>query len=87
MDAYIHKIIHDFPERITGTAPSPAADCLYQICDASNARPLNDTHAFALRHTMAQLLFASTRMHQDIQVVVSFLTTCIRSPDEDDWGN
>ena len=29
MDAYIHKIIQEFPEHISGTAPSPAADHLY----------------------------------------------------------
>ncbi len=37
-------------------------------------------------HTIAQLLFASTRARRDIHVAVSFLTTRVRAPDEDDWG-
>jgi hypothetical protein len=60
MDDYIHKVIQEFPEQITGSAPSPAADHLYQICDASQAKPLDEQRALAFHHTVAQLLFAST---------------------------
>ena len=35
---------------------------------------------------MAQLLFMATRARWDIQTAVSFLTTRVKSPDEDDWG-
>ena len=34
----------------------------------------------------AQLLFASRRALRDIQTTVSFLTSCVQKPDEDDWG-
>jgi hypothetical protein len=33
-----------------------------------------------------QLLFAANRVHRDIQTAVSFLTTRVKEPDEDDWG-
>ena len=35
---------------------------------------------------MAQLLFLACRGRRDIQTAVSFLTTRVRAPDEDDWG-
>ena len=86
MDAYIRKVIQDFPERITGVAPSPAADHLYQIRDPADAKPLPEPLAIAFHHTVAQLLFACNRARRDIQVAVSFLTTRVKHPDEDDWG-
>jgi hypothetical protein len=33
-----------------------------------------------------QLLFAASRARRDIQTAVSFLTTPVKAPDEDDWG-
>jgi hypothetical protein len=41
--------------------------------------------ADALHHTVYQLLFAANRVHQDIQMAVSFLTTRVQSLNEDDW--
>jgi hypothetical protein len=41
--------------------------------------------ADAFHHTVYQLLFAANRAHQDIQMAVSFLTTRVQSPNEDDW--
>ncbi len=40
----------------------------------------------AFHPAMAQLLFLSARARQDIQSATAFLTTRVRSPDEDDWG-
>ncbi len=37
-------------------------------------------------HTDYQLLFTANCVHWDIQTAVSFLTTRVQSPDEDDWG-
>ena len=41
--------------------------------------------ADAFHHTAYQLLFAANFAHRDIQTAVSFLTTRVQSPDEDDW--
>ncbi len=35
---------------------------------------------------MAQLLFMETRARRDIETAVAFLTTRVKTPDEDDWG-
>ena len=37
--------------------------------------------------TVEQLLFLCKRARPDIEPLVSFLTTRVRDPDEDDWGN
>ncbi len=42
--------------------------------------------ALAFHHTVAQVLFMSTKARQDIQTVVAFLTTRVTSPDKVDWG-
>lgn len=86
MDAYVAKVIKEFPEEITGVSPSPAADHLYQVRDPAQSKLLDEDRAVAFHHTVAQLLFASTRARRDIQVAVAFLTTRVKSPDEDDWG-
>jgi hypothetical protein len=41
--------------------------------------------ADTFHQTVYQLLFATNRVHQDIQTAVSFLTTRVQSLDEDDW--
>ncbi len=69
-----------------GVVPSPAADHQYQICYHALTKPVDEVRAQAFHHTIAQLLFASTRARRDIQVAISFLTTRIRAPDEDNWG-
>jgi hypothetical protein len=40
----------------------------------------------AFHHSVAQLLFASTRARKDIHTTIYFLTTRVRNSDEDDWG-
>ena len=36
--------------------------------------------------TTAQILFLGKRARPDFETLVSFLTTRVKSPDEDDWG-
>ena len=85
MTPYINKIVAAFPEKITGVQSTPAADHLFQIRPASEARPLPEEQARAYHHTTAQLLFLS-RVLRDIQTTIAFLTTRVKQPDEDDWG-
>jgi hypothetical protein len=85
MIPYIDKIIEAFPEKITGHTSSPAADHLFTVRPPSEAKLLPEEQAAVLHHTTAQLLFLS-RVHRDIQTTVAFLTTRVKSPDEDDWG-
>jgi hypothetical protein len=41
--------------------------------------------ADTFHHTVYQLLLAANHVHQDIQAAVSFLTTRVQSPNENDW--
>ncbi len=66
-------------------ASSPAADHLFNIRPPDEARILPESQAIAFHHTTAQLLFLS-RVRRDIQTAVAFLTTCVKTPDENDWG-
>ncbi len=83
MNMYISKIIKKFPEEIIGKSATPAGDHLFKIRE--DGRKLDDGMADAFHHTVYQLLFAANRAHRDIHTAVSFLTTRVQSPDEDDW--
>jgi hypothetical protein len=50
-----------------------------------DGRKLDNEMADAFHHTVYQLLFAANCVHWDIQTAVSFLTTRVQAPDEDDW--
>jgi len=83
---YLKNVIDEFPELIRGRAATPAHEKLVVIRDEKEARKLNEEQALAFHHTVAELLFMATRARQDIQTSVAFLTTRVKSPDEDDWG-
>ena len=84
MTPYISNIITEFPEEIKGTYATPAADHLFKVRD--DGRKLPEEQADAFHHTVYQLLFVANRARRDIQTAVSFLTTRVKEPDEDDWG-
>jgi len=85
MIEYIKTIINDFPEEITVTRASLAADHLFTVRDETEAIPLPEEQAHAFHHTTAQLLFLNARARRAIQPCTAFLTTRVRSPDKDDW--
>jgi hypothetical protein len=86
MFKYLQNVIDEFPETIEGKAETPAHEKLFEIRDEKEARKLSEEQALAFHHTVAQLLFMATRARRDIQTAVAFLTTRVKSPDEDDWG-
>jgi hypothetical protein len=86
MITYLKNVIAEFPEMIMGKAATPAADHLFKIRDEKETKPLEEERALVFHHTVAQLLFMATRARRDIQTAVAFLTTRVKSPDEDDWG-
>jgi hypothetical protein len=83
---YLKGVLGDFPEVISGTAPTPASEHLFDIRPDEERTLLNEEQARAFHHAVAQLLFASARSRKDIQTAVSFLTTRVKQPDEDDWN-
>jgi hypothetical protein len=72
---YLKRVITEFPEEITGTAYSPAAERLFTVRPNDESVPLEEKRAIAFHHCVAQLLFASARARKDIQPAVAFLTT------------
>jgi len=84
MTKYIGKIIKDFPEEILGKQATPAGNHLFKVRE--DGHKLDEEQANAFHHTVYQLLFAANRARRDIQTAVSFLTTRVKEPDEDDWG-
>ena len=85
MFQYLDGVIDEFPELITGKAETPAADHLFNVRDADEAKYLPEEKAVAFHHTTARFLFLSSRARRDIQTAVSFLTMRVKKPDEDNW--
>ena len=86
MVKHLNAALRDFPESIGPPVASPAADHLFQVRPDGDAQKLPEEQAVAFHHSTAQLLFISSRCRRDIQTAVAFLTTRVKSPDEDDWG-
>jgi hypothetical protein len=82
---YLKGVINNFPKIITGTATTPATTNLFDVRPEDERKVLGEEQARAFHHSVAQLLFATTRARKDIQHTVAFLTTLVKSPDEDDW--
>jgi hypothetical protein len=80
---YLRKVIKEFPEEIMGVCVTPACDYLFKVRD--DGKKLNKEQAEAFHHMAYQLLFTANQAWRDIQTAVSFLTTRVRDPDEDDW--
>jgi hypothetical protein len=81
MDGYISDLLKyaDIP----GTVLTPATDNLFSIRDT----PLLDIETKSKFHTMvAKLLYLSKRVRPDILLAVSFLTTRVQCPDNDDMN-
>ena len=86
MFKYIDSIIDGFPELITGKAATPAADHLFSVRDADEAKYPPGEKAIAFHHTTAQLLFLSSRARRNIHTAVSLSTMSVKKPDKDGWG-
>ncbi len=61
MITYLKDMIAEFPEMIRGKAATLMADHLFNVRDKKEASPLEEERALAFHHTVAQLLFMSTR--------------------------
>ncbi len=86
MMEYIKNIIKDFPEEITGKKHPPPRTFFFTVRDRSLAKALPEEQRMAFNCATAQVLFLSARARRDIQRATAFLTTRVRSLDEDNWG-
>ena len=85
MVAYIEEIIRLFSkyDDTTKTASTPAAEHIFRVNNDSPKLPKERLTIF--HHFVAKCLFVTKRSRPDIAVAVAFLTTRVKSPDEDDW--
>ena len=86
MIKYLQKIIEEWPEQLTATKTNPASDHLFTVRDEKDQELLPAEMASQFHRTTAQLLFLCMRARPDIQTAVSFFTTRVKEPDQDNWG-
>ena len=84
MVPFLKKAIEEFPELITRSVAISATNRLFDVRPDEERKLLDEERAQAFHHAMAQLLFATIRYHCDVQIMVVFLCTQVKSPDEDD---
>jgi hypothetical protein len=83
MKEYIQEMLDKVPDDMAGEAATPAANHLFEV----NNKPklLDEETSDLFHHFTAKLLFLAKRARPDIQTTVAFLTTRVKSPDEDDY--
>ena len=79
----IYEILQDFSEEIEGVATSPAAKHLMDV--NTDGKKLGKKQKEEFHSTVAKLLYLERRARPDVETAVSFLTTRVMAPDEDDW--
>ena len=80
---FINKMLVDLPINMDGTARTPAADHLFTVSPTPKLLP--EETAIMFHHNMAKLLFLCKWAKPDLQTAVAFLSTRVKSPDEDDY--
>ena len=84
MKECIKEMLEGLPEDMRGEAATPAASHLFEVND-NNPQPLNEERAMFFHHYVAKALFLCKRARPDIQTSVTFLSTRVKGPDEDDY--
>jgi hypothetical protein len=80
MEKFIDEILSDY--EVDGGAPTPAANYLFTVSESSKKLSAFDSERF---HTItAKLLYLGKRARPDLMTVVSFLTSRVREPTEED---
>ena len=84
MIQYVESMISNFPEKyLHGKVTSPWNENLFKVQDKS---PKLDQKMAELFHTVtAQGLFLCKRARPDISPAIAYLTTRVKSPNQDDW--
>ena len=80
---YIIKMLAEVPDEWGGQTVTPATDNMFKINDNPVFLPAEQKELF--HHFVAMCLFLCKRARPDIHPSISFLTTRVQHPDEDDW--
>ena len=85
MIKYLQKVIGKLPEELRVISATPAANHMFQMIGEEEAYFSEEDWSEIFHHLVSLLLFISSRSRRDIQTAVSFLTTRVKQPYEDDW--
>ena len=83
MSNYIQVILQDTPANLRGTSMVPAAKHLFTT--HPDAPKLSPEEQEIFHHLTMQLMYLSQRGRPDIRTAVAFLSSCVSSPDQDDY--
>ena len=83
---YLKEVIMGFPKEITGRAAILEAEHILKVMPEGRCVPLDEGHDEAFHQAIIQLLVACVRTGRDIQLPIAFLSTRVRTPNEDDQG-
>jgi hypothetical protein len=80
---YVDKMLTDLPDDMDGESPSPASNHFLTVNDDHIKVDENKAQFF---HTyVVNTMFLCKRARQDVQTAVNFLSTRVKSCDEDDY--
>ena len=80
---YLKEIIDDFPGELMASANTPANSNLFE--DGNESPLLCEKEAKLFHHIVAKVLWASIRARPDLLTAISFLTSRVKSPTQDDY--
>ena len=84
MHDYVDELLKESPDDLmTKNSATPAASHLFTV--DPNCEKLDTESATLYHHLTAKLLYLAKRTRPDLLTAVSFLSTRVLSPDQDDW--
>ena len=86
MIKYLTNALEEWPQELTGSKTNPHLDNLFTIRDDNDRELLPKELLLQFYRTVAQVQCLCMRAHPDIQIVVLFSSTRVKSPDVDNWG-
>jgi len=73
MNDYVENMLNELPEDMTGESATPAANHLFQVNDAMEKLPPDNS--IMIQHNTAKLFFLCKHVHPNVQTATAFLCT------------
>ena len=84
MTEYIADTLREFPDKLRKSSATPARADLHQI--DSSSKLLSKERGEIFHSLVMKLMFLCQRSRLDITTAISFLSTRVQSPTEEDWA-
>ena len=81
---YLKGVLEDFPEVKTGRSTSLEDNNLFQVSPEEKQTLLDKERATAFHHTVAHLVFVTSRARKHIKMAIAFQCNRVRISEEDD---